>query len=289
MSIARWKNSWEHIEIPITVYGIEPNNDMLRLPGYSQMEDKLRLADHVVYDEMSRSTFGPVVQTLDRDGMFETEVNQRRIHIIGKIRVGVSIGNDGNLFCSTSNFLRLFPNRIPGAIDLGLVRLKPGTETAQAIRELQPLLGQEAKILTRDGLIASEIAFMRENAPVDFIFGMGTVVGFFIGFVVVYQILYTEVTNHLPQLATMKAMGFTDRYLLRLVVWQALILSVIGYVPGYFMAIGLYKVAETQIQMPFAMTSTRAIGVLTATILMCCMSALIAVRKAWSADPAEVF
>jgi putative ABC transport system permease protein len=124
---------------------------------------------------------------------------------------------------------------------------------------------------------------------VDFIFGMGTAVGFFIGFVVVYQILYTEVTNHLPQLATMKAMGFTDGYLLRLVIWQALILSILGYIPGFLLAIGLYRVAETQIQMPFSMTWTRAIGVLIATICMCCLSAMIAIRKAWTADPAEVF
>ena len=57
-------------------------------------------------------------------------------------------------------------------------------------------------------------ASIRENAPIDFIFGMGAAIGFFIGFVVVYQILYTEVTNHLPQYATLKAMGFSDRYLL---------------------------------------------------------------------------
>lgn len=55
------------------------------------------------------------------------------------------------------------------------------------------------------------------------------------------------------------------------------------------MAIGLYEVAETQIQMPFSMTLVRAAGVFCATILMCCLSAIIAIRKAWSADPAEVF
>ncbi len=93
-------------------------------------------------------------------------------------------------------------------------------------------MGTEAKVLTRDELIAAEIVFIRENAPLDFIFGMGAAVGFFIGFVVVYQILYTEVTNHLPQYATLKAMGFDDRYLLRVVLNQALVLSLLGYFPG---------------------------------------------------------
>jgi len=289
MSIARWKNCWEHIEFPITVYGIDPDNALLDLPGYADKKESLRLADHMVFDGLSRTTYGPVLDTLKEHGSMDTEVNQRQVHIASSIDVGVSIGNDGNVFCTPNNFLRLFPGRIPGAIDLGLVRLKPNADPERVIQELKSFLGAEARILTRDGLVASEIQFVRQNAPVDFIFGMGTAVGFFIGFVVVYQILYTEVTNHLPQLATMKAMGFTDGYLLRLVIWQAMILSILGYIPGFFMAIGLYEVAETQIQMPFAMTLVRAIGVFCATVLMCCLSAVIAIRKAWSADPAEVF
>jgi len=68
-----------------------------------------------------------------------------------------------------------------------------------------------------------------------------------------------------------------------------MILLILGYIPGYFMAIGLYEVAETQIQMPFAMTLLSAGGVFCETVLMCCLSAFIAIRKAWSADPAEVF
>jgi putative ABC transport system permease protein len=289
MSTARWKNSWTKTEFPISIYGIEPTQSMIKLPGYKSKAEALRSMDRVVFDGMSRTTFGPVVQSLQEERHFETEVNQRRTHIIGAINVGVSINNDGNLFCTPTNFLRLFPNRSAGAIDLGLVQLKSGCNQGVVARQLQQLLGHEAKIVTRAQLIQSEIQFLRENAPIDFIFGMGAVVGFFIGFVVVYQILYTEVTNHLPQLATMKAMGFTDRYLLRLVVWQSLILSILGYVPGFFLAIALYSVAESQIQMPFAMTWTRGIGVLISTIVMCSLSAVIAIRKAWSADPAEVF
>jgi hypothetical protein len=97
-------------------------------------------------------------------------------------------------------------------VDLGLIRVRPGADIQAYETSLRQYVGTEAKVLTRDELVAAEIVFIRENAPLDFIFGMGAAVGFFIGFVVVYQILYTEVTNHLPQYATMKAMGFSDRY-----------------------------------------------------------------------------
>jgi putative ABC transport system permease protein len=167
--------------------------------------------------------------------------------------------------------------------------LKPGVDARKVRDELAPLVGSEARILTRAELIASEVQFMRDSAPIDFIFGMGAAVGFFIGFVVVYQILYTEVTNHLPQFATLKAMGFTDGYLLRVVLSQGLILSILGYVPGFFLALVLYRIATVAIQMQFAMTFQRATMVFTLTLVMCGLSSLIAIRKACSADPADVF
>lgn len=289
MGQARWKNRWENFEHPILVYGVEPTHGLLRLPGFEELSSTLELADTAVFDRQSRTTFGPVVETLETTGPFETEVNGRRIRIAGHIAVGVSITTDGNMYCNRANFLRMFPNRDAGSIDLGLVELKPGVDPDAAVERLQALLGREAIIMTQPDLVTSEVNFLRETAPIDFIFGMGAVVGFFIGFVVVYQILYTEVTNHLPQLATMKAMGFTDRYLLKLVLWQSVILSTLGYLPGFFLALGLYEVAERQIQMPFSMTWERGISIWLATLGMCCLSAIIAVRKAWAADPAEVF
>jgi putative ABC transport system permease protein len=289
MSLGQWKNEWENIEHPISVYGVEPSSLMLELPGFGEQAEKLELSDHLIFDSLSRNNYGPVNDVLKRDGVMTTELNGRRVQVFSSIAVGISINTDGNIYCSKANFLRLFPSRPAGSIDLGLVQLAEGADARAAARRLQKMLGTEARIVPRDELVEAEVAYVRSTAPIDFIFGMGAAVGFFIGFVVVYQILYTEVANHLSQLATMKAMGFTDRYLLRLVLWQAVILAMLGYVPGYFIAIGLYEVAEREIQMQFSMTWQRALGVLAATLLMCSVSAVIAVRKAWAADPAEVF
>ncbi len=286
---ARWRNDWGHTEHPISVYGIRPEQPLIDLPGFAERAAELRLRDHVIFDAMSRTSFGPVVETLQRDGFLETEVNRRRVKVIASISVGISMTTDGNLYMTPENFLRLFPERTPASVDLGLVELRPGADPRKVCRELQPYLGAEALIITQPALVQREQTFLRENAPIDFIFGMGAAVGFFIGFVVVYQILYTEVTNHLPQFATMKAMGFTDGYLLRVVLSQALILSVLGYVPGFFLALWLYGIATQAIQMPFYMTFDRAVMVGLLTLVMCGFSAAIAVRKAQSADPADVF
>jgi putative ABC transport system permease protein len=289
MAQARWRNPWTHREHPISVYGIPPEAPLIKLPGFTDRADELRLRDQVVFDAMSRTSFGPVVKELADKGSMETEVNRRRVKVIGAIKVGISITTDGNLYMSPENFLRLFPERAAGSVDLGLIKLRPGIDPEKMRLRLQSYLGTEAVVMTQPELVTSEQNFMRENAPVDFIFGMGAAVGFFIGFVVVYQILYTEVTNHLPQFATMKAVGFTDQFLLQIVLCQALILSVLGYVPGFFLAIWLYQVATKAIQMPFSMTLGRAVMVGSFTLIMCGLSAAIAVRKAQSANPADVF
>jgi len=289
MSQARWRNPWEFREHPISVFGVDPRSPLIDFPGYSSRAAELQLPDRLIFDRNNRVTYGPVREHLAAEGFLETEINHRRVRVIGAIPVGISIVSDGNLFLSPANFLRLFPQRNPGAIDLGLIRLKPGSDPLQVLEELRPLLGAEARLLTRDQLVDSESRFVRESAPIDFIFGMGAVVGFFIGFVVVYQILYTEVTNHLPQFATMKAMGFSDRTLLSIVYYQGLLLSVLGYIPGFILALWLYQVATKAIQMPFSMTWNRGISVFLLTVVMCLLSATIALQKVRRVDPADVF
>ena len=289
MGLGRFRNPWDKLEFPVSMYGINPHSPMMNLPGIERFGKQLELTDRVLFDGLSRTNYGPVVEHLKEHGILDVEVNLRKVRLIGSIEVGISINADGNLFMSPANFLRMFPDRRPGSVDLGLIRLRKGVNPEVVRDHLKHYIGQEAKVLTRDQLVDSEIRFIRENAPLDFIFGMGAAVGFFIGFVVVYQILYTEVTNHMPQYATLKAMGFSDLYLLRMVVSQAMILSLLGYFPGFFLALGLYRVATNAIQMQFSMTAARAIAVFVLTIVMCGLSAMIAIRKVRTADPADVF
>jgi putative ABC transport system permease protein len=289
MAQAKFRNPWDRREFPITAYGLDPRNPMMDLPGFHEHYEMLQLPDRAVFDSLGRKTYGPVAEHIHTVGPLSTEVNYRKIELIDTIEVGISINTDGNIYMSPANFLRLFPDRPPGAIDIGLVRLKREVDPEAACEELRPLLGSEARIFTQQQLLQAEVDYLRQAHPLDFIFGMGAAVGFFIGFVVVYQILYTEVTNHLPHFATMKAMGFSDGFLMRVVLSQALMLSLLGFFPGFLLALAVYAIAENAIQMPFVMTWRRAIGVLLLTLIMCGMSGLIAVRKARTADPADVF
>jgi putative ABC transport system permease protein len=120
-------------------------------------------------------------------------------------------------------------------------------------------------------------------------FGLGVGVGFIVGIVIVYQILYSDVSEHLPEYATLKAMGYSDRYLLLTLLQEALLLACLGYLPAYILSIGLYQVTFAATMLPIAMKLDRAITVFILTIIMCSVSGAIAMRKLRSADPADVF
>jgi putative ABC transport system permease protein len=151
------------------------------------------------------------------------------------------------------------------------------------------MLGTEARVLTREEMMEAEKAFMRTNDPVDDIMGMIASVAFFVGMIIVYQILYTDVVNHLPQFATLKAIGFTGMFLLGIIIAEGVILSLLGFWPGLLMAHGLAWLAREATLLPVNITVSNAVGVFVAAIVMCVLAASIAVRKISQAEPASVF
>jgi putative ABC transport system permease protein len=157
------------------------------------------------------------------------EVNSRRVKVVGTTTIGASFDVEGDLVTSDANFIRLFPQRAPASIDLGFVRLRSGSDPRQVKGELQEIYGSNLLILTTGEFKERDRDYFLRTRPVDFIFAMGTAVGFFVGFAIVYQVLFSDVNNHLPQYATLKAIGYADGYLRRVVLEEAAILSLLGY------------------------------------------------------------
>ncbi|HEY9609271.1 ABC transporter permease DevC, partial [Allocoleopsis sp.] len=207
----------------------------------------------------------------------------------GLFTLGVSFGADGNIVTSDINFLRLFPKRNRGVIDIGIIKLKEGADLESVISNLERELPKDIKILSKQEFIDFEKNYWETGTAIGFIFALGTGMGFLVGIVIVYQILYTDVTDHLPEYATLKAMGYKNSYLLIVVFQEALILSIFGYFPGVAVGMGLYALTKSATNLPMVMTLARAITVLILTLVMCTISGAIAVRKLQAADPADIF
>ena len=264
---------------------------MFNLPGIQQNIDKIKLRDVVLFDRGSRSEFGAVATSIDQGKTITTEVGGRQIKVKGTFQLGTSFGADGSLITSDLNFIRLFNNerRKQGLIDIGLIKLTPGADTEVVLEQLRNYLPKDVKVLSKQEFIDFEKSYWASSTPIGFIFALGTIIAFIVGTVIVYQILYSEVSDHLPEYATLKAMGYTQNYLLLVIFKEALILACLGYMPGFAFAIFQYKMASDATLLPIVMTGSRAVLVLILTILMCSISGVIAVRKLRSADPADIF
>jgi putative ABC transport system permease protein len=273
----------------IMVIGFNPSSDKLfEMPGVKENLGQIFKADTFLFDTKSREQFGDVKTWFNSGQKVETEVGSRRIKIGGLFDMGASFGADGNILSSDTNFIRL-TNRSKGLIDVGVLSLKPGSDPVATANKLRTILPKDAKVLTKAEFIDFERKYWQEGTAIGFIFTLGTVMGFIVGIVIVYQILYTDVADHLSEYATLKAMGYTDMYLLIVVFQEAVILAIIGFMPSIAAAVGLYTMTRNATSLPLLMTASRAMLVLTLTVIMCLVSGAIAVRKLRAADPADMF
>lgn len=294
LDFAQWKNPntrnyWRNI----FVIGFDLRHQVFDLPGVQKNIDKLKISDRVLFDQNSRAEFGTIYQDFLTQGKVITELgsrgNNRKIQVDGLFELGTSFGSDGNLITSIPNFLRIFPNREKGFIDIGLIKLKPDINVDLSIKKLHKYLPKDVKILSKQDFIKFEKNYWQTSTAIGFIFNLGVSLGIMVGVVVVYQILYTNVSEHLSEYATLKAMGYRHGYLLSMVLQQAFMIAVLGYIPGFLISAIQYEFAKKSTLLPIAMTTDRAIFVFILTLSMCFISGATAVKKLKAADPADIF
>jgi putative ABC transport system permease protein len=288
-AIAHWKHPVDGSNQDIFVLGVDPAGEALTAPGMADALRLVRYPDRAIFDEASRPEFGPVPALFREHGAVSTEVNDRRLTIQGLFRLGTSFGVDGTILTSDLNFRRLFPGYPPGGVGLGLVRVQPGADPRTVRDALVAGLPHDVRVLTKSEFMRAEVAYWSTKTPIGFVFAFGVVIGLVVGMIIVYQILFADIADHLAEYATLKAMGYANRYLSTVVVMEATILALLGYLPGMAIALWLFDVAHRATMLPMVIAFDRAAEVLGLTLAMCWASGLIAMRKLRTLDPADVF
>ncbi|MFO0016717.1 MAG: ABC transporter permease DevC [Synechococcaceae cyanobacterium] len=274
----------------IFVYGINPVWPSFRFAEIEQNRSQLQLLGHALFDQESKSQFGPVLTELSKNNPFLVEVNNTQVGVIGTFRMGTTFDADANLITTENTFFQLFKNSNPSRTQLGLIGLKPGASAERVQAEVAAILeSRDAIVLSRQQLAQRELNYWKRTSAVGFIFSLGVLVGFLVGGIIVYQILYGDVMNSLPQYATLKAMGYRDPYVIGIVIQQAAILAVVGFIPGLLLSTGLYVMLANVTRLAVAMSLERAIQLLVLTFVMCVASGSLATRKLVQLDPADVF
>ena len=284
-----WRNPENLKTRSILALGFNPEDSLLIDEEFKAKAEALKNPGRVLFDTLSRPEFGPIEEWFSNGRSVETEVAGKRVKVEGLVELGPSFGADGNLITSRETFLRLLSGNPKGSIEIGLIKLSAESNHQFIKNILNKSLPNDVRVLTKKEFIDFEKNYWRDSTAIGFIFSLGALMGFVVGCVVVYQILYSDVSDHLPEYATLMAMGYRLKSLLFVVAREGFLLALFGYIPAYFSGQILYAVIRDSTKLPISMDSSKAVLIFILILIMCMGSAAIAMRKLVDADPAEIF
>jgi putative ABC transport system permease protein len=116
----------------------------------------------------------------------------------------------------------------------------------------------------------------------------GAVLGLIVGVVIVAQTLYSSTKDHINEFATLRALGAGAGYIVKVILFQAILSGLIGYTLGMALAMTVIKAAEDT-KLTVIMTPELAIALFVITVGMCVFAAISAIVKVVRIDPAVVF
>jgi len=289
VATGKWRNPVDGHFQTIVVYGIRPGEAPFALPELEASATTLLRQGAAFFDRRSRPSYGRVTELFETQGPFDIELNRQRIRIEGLFTLGTTLAVDANLVVGEHTFHTIFPQTQPGFINVGLIRLRAGADPAAVRDRLLAFLPPDVDVLTPAQFAQREKDYWTGKTPIGFVITAGLIVGLVVGAVIVYQILYTDVSEHLPEYATLKALGYDDGFFARLVAGQALILTVMGYVPGVIVSLGVFRLMTVMSTLNPKATPATLASVFVLIAGMCGVAGGFATRKLRQARPAEIF
>lgn len=289
VTLATWRNPATLESRQLFVMGCRPGESAFQFPCLAQQPDVLQTADEVFFDGQSQPEYGPVASLLKEKGTVDSEANGTRVKVKGLFNLGSTFASDGNLLMGDLAFFRIaseFPREM---VSLGLVHLKPGHHASDAARRLRQILPEDVRVLTWREFLNLERDYWARRTPIGFVISASMIVGILVGGVIIYQILYADVSDHLPEYATLKGIGFADRFFSRLILQQSLILSITGFFPGLLLSAALFRITATMTNLPTELTVGRSVLVFLLAAGMCGVGGGFAARKLKWANPADLF
>lgn len=274
----------------LSVYGLAPEAARFAGPAVARQLGGLSLPMHGLIDALTRDLDVATLAGVSLDKPLNFEVDGHAVAAIGSFTLGAGFGWDGSLVVSDQTFMRLFEQRTAGTPSHVLLDVAPGTDTAAVVARLRTRLAAEGvQVRSLQQLVEDDVSYQAMQIPMGSIVGAGVLLGVLVGLVIVFQVLSTDVAAHLRDYATFKAMGYSHAFVLGIVFEEALILALLGFVPGVAAASGIYALLAVATDLPFGMTVGRAAVVLLGTFMACVLSGALAAQRLRSADPAELF
>ncbi len=281
LALREWKNIKEGTLHPIRIIGFDPDMPTFLIDAVRENSHKLKRIGTALLDNRSRSSYGELPAG-------KAQVNLREIEIVGTFPLGTDFEVDGSLLVSEETFFEL-TGKSPKWTEIVLLKLSPGTDPGPVLDHLARVLPGDVRAFSKAQLIERDLAYWRAGTPISVILLVGVALGFAVGVVICYQILYTEVLDHLAEFATLKAMGYSDRYIEFVVISESVLLAVLGFIPSMLLGSGLLALLSWSSGLPAGVTINDAARVGALSLGMCTLASLMALRKVRSLEPAELF
>ena len=168
-----------------------------------------------------------------------------------------------------------------------LIRLQPKADLEQVRRNLLSNISG-VEVLTSAEFADRSRSFWLFSTGAGAALFAGALLGIIVGTVIVAQTLYSSTKDHLNEFATLRAIGSSRGYIYRVIVWQALVNAVIGFVIAMLIAYVVVKLTAAT-ALPILITPGLIAALFALTVVMCVGSAVAAIVKVTRIDPAMVF
>ncbi|MDV3347382.1 FtsX-like permease family protein [Leptolyngbyaceae cyanobacterium CCMR0082] len=273
----------------ILIFAFDPNQSAFNLSEINQQLNVITQANTYLYDQLSQSGYGPIIQNLEDQGSFITEAADKKIKIAGLFSLGGGIlSANGIMVTSDLNFSHLFNHPI-SQVNIGLVILETGSDPQEVKQKIAEILPNGLTVLTKEEAMASEKQYWHTGSPIGFIFNTVAMMSSLFGGVIIYQILFTQISEYISVYATFKAIGYTNRYLMNTVLQESVMMAVLGFIPGVIICLYLFGFIQNQTRLPMDMSVARICTIFILTVITCSLASIIALVKLKDADPADLF
>lgn len=216
----------------------------------------------------------------------DVELNEQRARVIGATSGFSSFLGSPYVFSSYMDAAR-YMHLKPDETMFVVVKVAPGANPKAVQEGLRRRL-PSVDVWTRSEFSTKSRMYWLTQTGAGGAILMAAMLGFSIGLAVVSQAIYATTMENLEEFATLKALGASTRFIVAVIVAQALICGVVGYLCGLGITFPMIHAAQTTI--PWVTTPWWLPGsVLLPTLAMCALASLISVRAALSVEPAKVF
>jgi putative ABC transport system permease protein len=283
---------WDRREsdISLTTFGIDPSKPDFVAPEIAGDLPLLEVQGAALIDRLARGLSRDEAAAIRPQSPIAFETQGRTLTAYSTFAGGGGFGGDGFMIVSDQTFLSLFAARRSAAPDHILLRLRPGADAQATVLRLRSLISDPAlRIRTYVDAAQEELTYQQTKRPTGIIFGFGVLIGVLVGIVIVYQVLSTDVADHLREYATFKAMGYGQGFFIGIVLEEALILGTFGFLPGVTVGATILMVMGKVTSLPLAVTWSMALTVFIGTVVFSALSGVIATRRLAAADPADLF